>query len=437
MNQKPTKVRYQVLFVVCLVYLITYLDRVNLSVATPLMMKHFHVNKLQWGIVFSVFMWTYSGFQIPIGMLGDKFGPRKVLAGLVAAWSMLTAATGMAWSFPALVAIRALFGIGEAGAFPNATRAFSYWMPSSQRGLAQGLTHGAARFGGAVTPVIVTALMARWGWRSSFYIFGAVGLVWAGFWLWWYRDKPAEFRERSGAINQAELDLIESGLPAKKGTAKLKFRTLIKSRNMWFLSLSYLFYSYVSWIYLLWLPTYLVEARGFSMLKMGVFASLPLFAGVIGDTMGGWLSDKIWRWTGRGKFARRVVAMSGMLIATAFMLPGVLTHSAYLAVFLFACSLFGLEMAVGVYWTVCLDVGHEYAGTVSGMMNSIGNIGSAISPIAFGAIVQYTGSWVYPFLVGAAVLVIGVLFWLGVNPELSVVDELGLREAGKATAPAQ
>jgi sugar phosphate permease len=428
MSEKPTRVRRWVLFFVCLVYLITYLDRVNISVAAPLMMKHFHINKLEWGIVLSVFSWTYSSFQIPVGMLSDRFGPRKVLAAIVAAWSVLTAATALAWSFSSLVAIRMLFGVGEAGAFPTATRAFSYWMPSSERGFAQGFTHGAARFGGAVTPIIVAAIMIRWGWQSVFYNFAIIGLVWSAFWFFWYRDKPSEYREKWGGVNQAEIDLIDGGRSKKKAPAKLQFRTLIKSRNMWFLSLSYPTYCYVIWIYLTWLPAYLVEARGFSIIKMGIFASLPLLAGTVGDTMGGWLSDKIWQKTGRGKFARRVVAMSGMSVAAIFMIPGALTSSAYLAVFLLACALFGLEMAVGVYWAVCLDVGHEYAGTVSGMMNSVGNIGSALSPLVFGAILQFTGSWVYPFLVASGILVVGVLLWLGVKPELSVADELGLRQ---------
>jgi len=425
-TEKPTRVRRLVLFAVCLVYLITYLDRVNISVAAPLMMKHFGLNKLQWGLVLSVFSWTYSSFQIPIGMLSDKFGPRKILAAIVFFWSLMTAATAMAWSLASLVVIRLLFGVGEAGAFPTATRAFSHWMPSSERGFAQGVTHGASRFGGAVTPVIVAMIMARWGWRSVFFIFAITGFVWSGFWYFWYRDKPTEYTQRWGSVNQAEIDLIDGGKSGKK-IPKLKFKTLLKSKNMWFLSLSYPTYCYVIWIYLTWLPAYLVEARGFSIIKMGIFASLPLMAGTIGDTLGGWLSDKIWRRTGRGTFARRVVAMTGMLVAAAFMIPGALAHSAYMAVFLLACSLFGLEMAVGVYWAVCLDVGHEYAGTVSGMMNSIGNIGSALSPLVFGAILQFTGSWVYPFIVASGILVVGVLLWLGVNPELSVADELGLR----------
>lgn len=428
MTEKPTKVRYWVLTVVCLVYLITYLDRVAISVAAPLMMKDFNISKLEWGLVLSVFSWTYASFQIPVGMLSDKIGARKVLAGIVAFWSIMTAATAMAWNFVSLVVIRLLFGIGEAGAFPTATRAFSHWIPATERGFAQGVTHGASRLGGAITPVIVAVIMSQWGWQSVFYIFAVLGVIWAIVWYYWYRDKPSEFQTRWGNINQAELDLINQGKSINKSTPKLPFKTLLKSKNMWFLSLSYPTYCYTIWIFMTWMPAYLVEARGFSLIKMGIFASLPLLAGTLGDTLGGWLSDKLWRKTGRGKFSRRVVAMTGMLVAAAFMIPAALTESAYLAVFLLGCSLFGLEMAVGVYWAVSLDVGHEYAGTVSGMMNTVGNIGSALSPLVFGAILQFTGSWVYPFLVASCILVVGALLWLKVDPELSVADELGLRQ---------
>jgi len=428
MGEKPTRIRYWVLFVVCLVYFITYLDRVNIAVAAPVLTKEFNISMVELGAVFSAFSLSYFLFQIPIGMMGDRFGPRKVLSGLVAFWSIMTAATALAWNFGSLIAIRFIFGIGEAGAFPNATRAFSNWMPSTERGFAQGLTHAFARGGGAFAPLIVAPLVVALGWRASFYICAFTGLIWAAVWFYWYRDKPSEYQEKWGGLNQAELEIITEGKVENKNKPKLPFRTMIRSKNMWALCIGYLCYCWNIWIYLTWLPTYLVDARGFTLLKMGIFASLPLLAGTIGDTLGGWLSDKIWKKTGRGKFSRRVVAMTGLLVAAVFMIPGALTDSANMAVFFLACSLFGLEMAVGVYWAVCLDVGHEYAGTVSGMMNCIGNIGSFGSPLVFGMIVQYTGSWVYPFVVASVLLVIAALLWLWTNPEISIVDELHLSD---------
>ncbi len=312
MVQKPTRVRYLVLFVVCLVYLITYLDRVNISVAAPMLMNDFGISKVELGVIFSSYAISYAVFQIPIGMLGHKYGPRKVLAGIVLFWSVMTAITPLAWSFASLVVIRFIFGIGEAGAFPNATRAFSNWIPSTERGFAQGLTHAFARGGGALTPMIIAPLMVAFGWKIAFFLCAVVGIVWAAFWYFWYRNKPTEYNERwIGSVNQQEIDLIEQGRADKKTAPKLPFNKLIKSKNMWALCIAYFCYCYVIWVYLSWLPTYLVEGRGFTIMKMGIFASLPLLAGTIGDTMGGWLSDIIWKRTKNGKFARRVVAVTG------------------------------------------------------------------------------------------------------------------------------
>ncbi|MDR3588826.1 MAG: MFS transporter [Negativicutes bacterium] len=428
MAEKPTRVRHVVLFVVCLVYLITYLDRINIAAAAPMMMKEFNFSKAELGAVFSAFTWAYALFQIPAGWLGDKYGARKVLALVVVGWSVMTSATAFAWSFTSLLVIRFIFGIGEAGAFPSATRAFSFWIPATERGLAQGLTHAFARFGAAITPAISVAIIALWGWRTMFVLFAGLGIVWAACWYFWYRDKPTEYREKWGGINEAEIELINEGKDVNKKKTKLPFAKLFRSKNMWALCLAYFCYSYTMWIYYTWLPTYLIEARGFTIVKMGIFASMPLLAGTVGDTLGGWLSDRIWAKTGRGKFSRRIVAISGLIVGAAFMIPGAMTDSAYLAVFLLSCSVFALEMSVGVYWAVCLDVGHEFAGTVSGMMNSIGNIGSALSPLVFGIILQSTGSWVYPFLVASVLLLIGSFLWLKVDPETSVAAELGLEQ---------
>ncbi|MDR3564198.1 MAG: MFS transporter [Negativicutes bacterium] len=424
--EKPTRTRHWVLFVICLIYFITYVDRVNISAAAPLISKDFNISKVELGAIFAAFSWSYFMFTMPAGMLGDKFGPRKVLAGIVVFWGIVDAITGFAWSFTSLLVLRFVFGMAEAGAFPNATRAFSYWLPSTERGFAQGLTHGFSRLGGAVTPLFVVAVMSYFhDWRPVFFISAGVAAVWASFWFFWYRDKPSEYKEKWGGINQAEIDLINHGKSQNKAP-KLAMSQLLKSKNMWALCLGYFCYNYSLWIFLTWLPTYLVTARGFTIMSMGLVASLPLFAGTIGDTLGGWLSDKIWKRTKNGKLARRSVAMSGFLIAAVCMIPGAMTDSPYMSVFFLACALFGLEMAVGVFWATALDVGHEYAGTVSGTMNCIGNSGSAITPLMFGFIVQTTGSWMYPFIVASCVLLVGVFLWTRVNPELTIAEELGL-----------
>lgn len=433
MGIKPTHKRYGVLFVVCCIYFITYLDRVNMSVAAPIMMREYGIDKVQLGMVFSAFMLSYVILQLPVGMLGDRFGPRLVLSGMVAVWSLVTLSTTLAWSFAALVGFRLLFGCTEAGAFTLATRAFSHWIPATERGFAQGLTHGFSRLGGAVTPVLLAPIIFAYGWRVAFVLCAAVGLIWAAFWFIWYRDTPKQFNDAWGGVSEAEIDLINRDKKPKNGK-RLGIATMCRSRNMWALCAGYFCYVYNLWIFLTWLPTYLVDARGFTILKMGIFASIPLLAGTLGDTLGGWLSDQIWKRTGRANFSRRVVGMAGLIVAACFMIPGAMTASAPLAVTFLAASLFGLEMAVGVYWAVCLDIGDEYAGTVASMMNCFGNIGSILSPFVFGVIVQRTGSWTYPFLVAAAILVVGALLWLLIRPGQTVAEELSGRKPAVSLA---
>ncbi len=423
---KPTRVRHLVLAMVCLVYFIAFIDRVNISVAAPAIMQEFALSKVELGVVFAAFSAGYVLFQIPFGRLGDRLGPRIVLTGLVTVWSVMTGVTGLTWNLASLVAARLGTGVGQAGALPTATRAFSDWIPASGRGFFQGLTQACARFGSAVGPWIVAPIVAAWGWRPAFYLCAVVGLVWVGLWYFWYRDNPREYLRRWGGINQEELDLITHGRNPSRVVPALPVRRLLQSRNMWALCASYFGYCLCFWIFITWLPTYLVEARGFSFLGMGFFASVPFLLGTAGCITGGWLSDKILARTKNLKLARRLVAIPGLLWAAFFLIPGVMTSSPFVSIACLAASLFGLELSVGVFWAVCLDIGHEHAGTVSGMMNCLGSASSIGAPFLFGAIVQYTGSWEYPFLVASAFLFAGALLLLRFDPELTLSQELHL-----------
>jgi sugar phosphate permease len=427
MIEKPTKVRHWVLFYICLMYMITYLSRVVISVAAPAIMKEFTLTKVQMGVVFSAFVFPYALFQLPIGMLGDKYGPRKVLSTIVLLWSIFTGATALAWNLVSLVVFRVLFGMSEAGAFPNATRAFSHWLPTTERGFAGGITHACARVAGGLTPVIVVAIMSLWGWRSAFVTFAIAGILWSAFWFVWYRDNPREFNERWGGVNRAEIDLINGGGKPPKTVPTVPFSQLIGSKNLWFLGMSYFMYSFAFWIYLAWLPTYLVEARGFSLLSMSIFASLPMLAGAVGDALGGWISDKLWARTNNAKFSRRSVPIFGLIMAALLMTPGAMTSSPYMAISLLTGGMFSMEISVGAYWAVCLDIGQESAGSAAGMMSCLGNAGSAVSPVVFGAVVQYTGSWVYSFVIASILLFVGAALWMGIHPELSLDAERALR----------
>ncbi len=419
--------RWYILSLISLMYLITYLDRVNISAAAPVISEEFGFDKITMGAIFSAFVWAYALFQVPGGWLSDRFGPRTVLAGIVAYWSVMTAVTAAATGAISFIVVRFMFGVGEAGAFPGATRAMQLWFPREERGFVQGITHSASRLGAAIAPPLVISIISIFGWRAVFYICGAIGLTWAVWWYVSYRNLP----EEHDLVNPTELRHIrgvdEKGeaRPAVMQTraADVPWGTLLRSPNMWAIMCAYFTYVYCLWIFLSWLPSYLVEFRHFTLIKIGIFASLPLFAGVIGDTVGGLATDWLLKKTGNARLARRSVAIVGLLGCAACIVPAALTADAYVAVYCLTGAMFFLECTIGPSWAVPMDAGGKFSGSVSGMMNMAGNIGGALSPTVFGILAQY-GNWEAPFIVAAVLLVLGAAVWaFWLDPLRSVVEE--------------
>jgi len=422
----PSKGRWYILLLISVMYLITYLDRVNISTAAPEIIKEFGFDKITMGVIFSAFVWSYALFQVPGGWLSDKFGARRVLTGIVAYWSLMTAATGFAGGATSFKIIRFLFGVGEAGAFPGATRAMQLWYPRSERGFVQGITHSASRAGAALAPPIVLAIMLNFGWRAAFFSCGAIGLLWSLWWAFSYRNLP----EDHGMVNRTELEHIR-GLDASGAInppqihkqLQVPWSRLLSSGNMWAVMCAYFTYVYCLWIFLTWLTTYLIDVRHFTLLKGGLLASLPLWAGVIGDTAGGLATDYLLRRTGSAKIARRTVAITGLLGCAVFITPAALTEDAMTAVVCLTISMFFLECTIGPSWAVPMDTGGKYSGTVSGMMNMAGNFGGAISPIVFGILAQ-NGNWAAPFIVAAALLVAGSAIWaFWIDPDKAILTD--------------
>jgi sugar phosphate permease len=430
-QERSTGIRHRVLWLTVIVYMITYMDRIAIGHAATDIRREFGFDVVTMGWIFSGFNWSYALFQIPGGWLGDRFGPRRVLTSIVLWWSAFTAATALAWGKGSMFAFRFLFGLGEAGAFPTATRALSHWLPASERGFAQGITHSGARLGAAITPPIAVFLITMLGWRSVFYIFGLMGAVWAAYWFWYYRDRP----EQHAAVNEAELAIIrekrEAGAPVSVERVSVPWGKILSSFNLWLLCAMYFCYAYSIWVYLTWFPTYLQEARGFSLKQMGFWHMVPLIAATIGDTVGGWLSDHLARRTGNLRFARRSVAIAGFVAGALCINPATLTDDRYVCVAFTTAALFFLELTVGVSWAVAMDVGPEFAGSVSGVMNMCGNLGGVLASIAVGYMVKFY-NWNAPFLVAGILCLLAAVLFLRIDPNERIFGEAAA--AGKTVA---
>ena len=405
---RPTRTRHVVLALTVAAYMITYMDRVNIASTVPVIQKELGFSMVTMGWILSSFRWGYALFQIPGGWLGDRIGPRRALALIVTWWSLFTSATALAWSAGSMAVCRFLFGVGEAGAFPIATRSLSRWMLPSERGFAQGITHAGSRLGAALTPSLVVMLMIAYGWRAPFFVFGVVGLLWAAVWFWYYRDTPGEH----GSVNASERNEIETALGGARSarTHSVPWGRILGSSTLWTLSLMYFCYAYCISVYLDWFPKYLNEHRGFDLKAMGLYASLPLLAGTAGDLAGGWLSDRHVKRSGNLKQARRGVAIVGFLLAAGAILPATFTASSTASVWYTCVAVFGLELTVGAAWAIPLDIGGDYAGSVSSVMNTCGNIGGAISPALLAYLVRSYG-WNVPFVVAAALCVAAALLF--------------------------
>ncbi|PYR21180.1 MAG: MFS transporter [Acidobacteria bacterium] len=396
-------------------YFIAYIDRVNISVAGPTIRKELELTPTELGLIFSAFAYPYAAMQIAGGWMSDRFGPRLVLAMLSLVWATATILTGVSWSVASLVVFRILVGIGEGGAFPTATRAFACWLPVRERGFAQGITHSFARLGGAVTPPIVLAIVARYGWREAFYVLGAVSLAWTAVWVASFRDTPDEHPWVSGSELAAISADCESTRAARGPTPWRK----ILSR-MWLVTVVDFCYGWSLWVFLTWLPSYLSDARGFKLDRIALMTTLPLLGGVVGDTLGGVISDTIFRRTGRLPLARRTLLVVGLGGAFAFILPAIATGSALGAVYLLAAAFFFLELTNAVLWTLPLDIAGQYAGTAGGIMNTGFGVAGMISPVVFGVLIERTGHYELPFFISAGLLLVGALCSMGIDPTLKV-----------------
>jgi sugar phosphate permease len=405
-----SRVRFRVLRMAFLLAIVTYLDRVCIAIAAPFIMQDLGLTLVQMSAVFSAFTLAYSLFEIPSGWLGDVIGPRRVLTRIVLWWSAFTMLTGLAQGLRSMVAIRFLFGAGEAGAFPNAVRSFSMWFPARERGMANGVLFFGSRLGGAITAPIALVLIRTWGWRASFVVFGSIGIVWAIAWYRSYRDRPSEHPE----VNHAELAWIQQD-EVRAREAGTPWRRLLESRNLWAICAMYFTFGYGLYFYFTWLPTYLIRELKFSLLTGGVFASLPFLLAGAANLAGGWSTDRLARTSGL-KTARVALGSAAFATCAALILGSLLFPNPIGKALLLAFALASADFALGACWAVCLDVAPNHAGVVTGFMNTFGNLGGLVGPVVVGLMVDRLGSWTLPLYATAGVYFAGALAWLAIDP---------------------
>jgi sugar phosphate permease len=412
------RVRGKVLVLLCVLYAISYVDRVNISTAAPSIQADLGLSSAQLGLVLSAFSIPYAFLQVAGGWLGDRVGARRTLAWLSGVWAAATVASGAATGLGSLFGARLLLGLGESAAFPTATTAMSRWLPAQLRGTGQGLVHAASRLGNALAPLLVGALIAVSTWRTSFFVLGGVSVVWAVVWAVYYRDAP---REHTG-VGEAELSELSRGQAAGDRRTRTPWRQIVPA----LLPVAFVdfCYGWLLWVYITWLPTVFKQSFGLALGTFALYTSLVLLAGVAGDLVGGHLADVLVRRCRSMRTARRVPLLVGLVGSVLALLPALLLHSLVTVTVSLAAAFFLLELTNSTLWAVPMDVVPEHAGAASGFMNTGFGLAGVLSPLVFGVLLDATGgNWRVPLLLSVGLLAAGALVTLRIDPRRLVSRE--------------
>ena len=419
-----------VLVLLCLMYGITYIDRVNVSTAASAFQRELHLNNTQVGLVFSAFAYPYLIFQIIGGWVSDRFGARRTLTVSAVIWAVATLLTGFVGSLGSMLCARVMLGFGEGATFPTATRAMSDWTAQGNRGFAQGITHSSARLGNALTPPLVVWLMTLVTWRGSFIVLGLVSLAWVVAWVSYFRDDPCDHPR----ITPEELEALPSYADRKK-TEKEPVPWLLLSRRMLPVTVVYFCYGWTLWLYLAWIPSFFLHSYRLDLKRSALFSAGVFFGGVLGDALGGVVSDRILRKTGDLNKARRNLVVACFLCSLLSMVPVLFLHDVtWVAIFL-SLGFFWSEFTIGPMWAIPMDIAPRFSGSASGLMNTGSALAAIVSPLVFGYIIDRTHNWVLPFLGSIGLLLAGsiVAFWMKPGEKLSIA-RLGETPAANVAA---
>lgn len=393
--------RYGVVLFLFVLSMITYIDRVCISAAKDPIAAELSLSDSAMGLVFSAFALGYALAQIPTGRLADRFGPRYALTGIVLVWSALTALTGAAWNLASLVVIRFLFGVGEAGAFPGSARAVVNWLPAGERGRANGVLFSGSRLGAAVSFPLLAWMLTRWSWRPSFFILGGLGATWAIVWFLWFRDHPA-------GVTAAD--------PGRNGGPSV---ALFRHKGIGLAMAQYFATNFTTFLVLSWMLPYLKKQYQLSDSRAALYSMIPLVMAASAQWLTGWMVDRLYRSSWR-EWSRRLPAIVGFTSSALALLALTTAGSAEAAIVWFAIAAFGADMTVSPGWVFCSDIAGPKAGSVSGAMNMMGNLGSFVSANAFPYLFGLTGTASAYFVVTAGMNLVAVFCWLRMkSPELT------------------
>ncbi len=406
--------RYRFFLGSFLITLLLYVDRVCISSAKDSITGDLGLSDIQMGWVLSAFALGYALFQVPGGALGDKYGVRKVLTIIMVLWSIFTSLTGAAWNYISMLFFRFTFGAGEAGAFPNISRAAFSWVPTKERGAFQGINFSGSRLGAAFALPLVAYLIDAWGWRNIFYFFGVIGVLFAALFYTFFRNKPEDHK----GLSQEEKAFIVKNRQQKveKKGGNLPLSKILASRNVIFVMLQYIGSNFIFFFMLTWLFPYIKEKYELSLVTTGFYAMLPFLAGAVGNWVSGFTVDAIYK-RGKWKLSRQLPASIGFVLVVIGILSSLYMDTALGAVLCLSVAIFGADMTLSPSWSFCMDIGEENSGKVSGMMNMAGNIGSFITGLAFPYLRKWTGSDAPFFYVAAALGFIAIFCWVFMNPE--------------------
>jgi MFS family permease len=414
------KYQHRVLGFLSALAIITYLDRVCIAVAGSRMQEALHISPQAWGWVLSAFFISYSVFEIPSGMLGDRIGPRRVLTRIVLWWSAFTSLTGAVASYPVLLVVRFCFGAGEAGAYPNIAVVIGRWMPSAKRASTFGIVWMMSQLGGALAPLLVMPIVIHYGWQAAFYLFGSLGVIWGAAWYWWFRDSPAE----KAGVTPEEIAEIGQGR-ALSHHPGLPWAVTLRSGNLWRVMALAACYVYTLTFFQSWFQTFLVKGRGFTEVGL-MLSTLPYLVGAGGNLLGGFASDWLSRRLGL-RNGRRFVGAFGLGVAACGLLATILTLDKTLTLIFLSLVYGGLTFQQSNTSAVCLDIGGRHGGAILGFMNTAANASGALSSVVFGYLVAHYSNYTAPLIPMLLALCVGAVLWLTVDATRELYGAEGAR----------